>query len=193
MEELKKLLSVLNEKSSTDDIESTFVKIADLLLLRSYIHTVNGDYRLLEIEFYFYNGNHKDDVTMKRTENEKAGMWWLHECGVDISFESKSECNEEQRYYGGILVRSIVNLKTNKVICGPRNCCWWLFSSSALEENKAPQIIINNGKYELSDNIGRKERYITGENKGIDNAYRFYIKDIKQNIDKNYKASPWKE
>ena len=191
MMELKKLLSLLDEKSSTKDIESTFSEIAKILLSKCYILTKNGNYRLLEIEFYFYNKAHQDVVTMKRTEN--AGMWWLHNWGVDISFESKSECNEEQRYYGGILIRSIANLNTNEVICGPQNCCWWLFSSSALEEHKAPQIVINNGKYELSDNIDRKERYITGENKGIDNAYRFYIKDIKLNIDKNYKASPWKE
>lgn len=186
MEELVKLLSVLNEKSTPSDIESTFKMIADLLLSKCYIHTDNGDYRLLEIEFYFYNNNHKDNITINRTEN--AGMWWLHDWGVDISFES-----EEDKYYGGILVRSIANLKTNEVICGPRNCCWWLFYSSALEQNMTPQIVINNGEYEWAGRRSQKARYIPGKNKGIDNAYRFYIEDIKLNIDKNYKASPWNE
>ena len=53
MEELKQLLSQLNEKSSEDDIKSTFTQIADILLFNSYIKTENGNYRLLEIEFYF--------------------------------------------------------------------------------------------------------------------------------------------
>lgn len=187
MEELKILLSTLDEKSTTKKIEETFSKIAELLLLQSYIHTGNGDFRLLEIEFYFYNENHKDDITIKRTE--KAGMWWLHNWGVDISLESK----EEQKYYGGILIRSIANFNDNNVICGPHNCCWWLFYSSALEQTMMPQIVINNGKYEFSGTVCKKSRYIPGKNKGINNEYRFYLKDNKLKIDINYKASPWKD
>ena len=187
MEELKKLLSELDEKSSIDDIQSAFSIIAEILLSQSYIKTADGNYRLLEIEFYFYNKNHKDDITIKRTE--KAGMWWLHDWGVDISFESK----EEQDFYGGILIRSIANFTENKVICGPRNCCWSLFYSSALEQNMSPQIITNNGEYDLPGTVCKKTRYIPGKNKGINNEYRFYIKDNKLNIDTNYNASPWKE
>ncbi len=190
MEELKRLLSILDAQSSTDDIKTTFSEIAKILLSRCYIHTANGDYRLLEIEFYFYNNTHRDDTTIERTE--KAGMWWLHDWGVDISFESKSEC-KEKKYYGGILIRSIANLNTNEVICGPKNCCWTLFYSSALEQNMSPQIVNHSGDCNFGGSICQKTRYIPGKNKGIDNAYRFYIKDIKLNIDKNYKASPWKE
>lgn len=87
MDELKKLLSHLDEKSSIDDIKSTFTQIADILLFKSHIKTENGNYRVLEIEFYFRNCQHDDEVTIIRTE--KAGMWWLHDWGVDLTFESK--------------------------------------------------------------------------------------------------------
>ena len=185
MEDLTKLLSELNANSPVETIESTFSRIAKILLLNSYIQTSNGNYRLLEIEFYFYNNNHKDIVTMNR--DEKAGMWWLHNWGVDISFYS-----EENNFYGGILIRSIAKLNSEEIICGPQNCCWELFYSSALEHNMAPQIITNDKGKAFRGEIGRTRRYITGKTKGIDKDYRFFIKGIKLNSGANYKASPWK-
>ena len=187
MEELTKLLSELNANSPIDTIESTFTRIAEILLLKSYIQTANGNFRLLEIEFYFYNNNHRDIVTMSR--NEKAGMWWLHNWGVDISFNSKKT---QSNFYGGILIRSMAKLNSEEIICGPQNCCWELFYSSALEDNMAPKIIINDEGEVCEGEIGRTKRYITGKTKGIDNEYRFFVKGLKLNIESNYKASPWK-
>ena len=79
MEKLKQLLSELKADSPVETIKTTFSDIADILLFNSFIKTVHGNYRLLEIEFYFRNKNHKDDVTIKR--KEKEGMWWLHDYG----------------------------------------------------------------------------------------------------------------
>ena len=186
MKELTELLSKLDADSSVGTIESIFSRIAEILLLKSYIQTTDGNFRLLEIEFYFYNKYHKDIVTMSRTE--KAGMWWLHNWGVDISFNSKQEGD----FYGGILIRSIVELNSENVISGPQNCCWQLFYSSALENNMAPKIILNDEGKAFEGEIGRTKRYITGKTKGIDADYRFFVKGIKLNIDSKYKASPWK-
>ncbi|MBO4874662.1 MAG: hypothetical protein J5542_05085 [Bacteroidales bacterium] len=192
MENLNQLLSILGEDSSIECIESTFSKIADILLFKSYIKTEYADYRILEIEFYFKNKNHKDDVTISRTDDE--GMWWLHDWGVDISLKS-----DGKNYYGGILIRSIIpfddknaQLYEEKVICGPRNCCWELFYSSALKHNMAPLIITNNEDCSYPGEMGRTKRYITGKTNRIDSDYRFYVKGLKLNIDPNYKASPWK-
>lgn len=186
MKELSQLLSKLDANSSVNTIESTFSRIAEILLLKSHIQTANGNYRLLEIEFYYYNKNHRDVVTMGRTE--KAGMWWLHNWGVDLSFKSEKQSD----YYGGILIRSIMELNGENVICGPQNCCWELFYSSALEHNMAPKIITHDEEKAFGGEIGRTRRYITGKMKGIDEEYRFFVKGIKLNIESNYKASPWK-
>ena len=188
MEELKQLLSQLNEKSSVDDIKSTFSQIADILLVKSYIKTENGNYRLLEIEFYFSNLQHDDKVTIIR--KEKAGMWWLHDWGVDLTFKS-----EGRAYCGGILIRSIVPLnKENEeaVICGPKNCCWELFYSPALAQNYAPQII-ENDDVDFIGEMGITTRYITGKTKGVNGDYRFYVKGLNLNFESKYIASPWKE
>ena len=187
MEDLKKLLSKLDDNSYVNTIESTFSEIADILLLKSHIQSANGNYRLLEIEFYFKNKNHNDDVTISRTED--AGLWWLHNWGVDITFRS----DQKSGFYGGILIRSIADLDDKKIISGPQNCCWELFYSSALERNRAPQIISNDERKVFGDEIGKTKRYITGKTKGIDGNYRFYVKGIKLNNESKYKASPWEK
>ncbi len=194
MEKLKELLSCLNDNSSVKEIEDTFSKIADILLFESYIKTSNGNYRMLEIEFYFMNKNHEDKVTIKRHENGKEGMWWLHNFGVDLSFKCKTG-----KFYGGILIRSIVPFKDNgnqidntKVICGPGKCCWELFYSSALENHIVPQIVVNNGAIRHSGEMGITKRHITGKTKGVDGNYRFYVKGLNLAIESGYSASPWK-
>ena len=103
MNRLKQLLSTLDANSSVDCIKSTFSEIADILLFKSYVKAADRKYRILEIEFYFKNNNHNDSVTIERTED--AGMWWLHDYGVDLSFKS----DESKKYYGGILIRSIIS------------------------------------------------------------------------------------
>jgi len=198
MEKLKKHLSELQADSSVETIKTTFSAIAETLLFKSYIKTKHGNYRLLEIEFYFKNKNHKDDVTIKR--KEKEGMWWLHDYGVDLSFNS-DDTNEKDdaNYYGGILIRSMMLIDNDsaseqKFFFGPKNCCWQLFYSSALEPNDAPRIVINNTKF--SGKMATTERYITGKTPREDGKYRFYVEDIeglRSEIKPNYKkASPWK-
>ena len=199
MEELKQLLSTLDANSPVDSIQSTFSKIADILLFKSYIMTAKSNYRILELEFYFKNNNHNDNVTIERTED--AGMWWLHDYGVDLSFKS----DENKKFYGGILIRSIIpindssnQLNEKEPIFGPRNCCWYLFYSSALEPNMAPQIIMNDGAGRHAGEIERTTRHLTGKPKKEDgdyrdSHYRFYVKDLNLKVDPNYKkASPWK-
>ena len=199
MEKLKQLLSELKADSPVETIKTTFSDIADILLFNSFIKTVHGNYRLLEIEFYFRNKNHKDDVTIKR--KEKEGMWWLHDYGVDLSFKSDdTNENDDVNYYGGILIRSMMLLNDDspseqKFFFGPKNCCWQLFYSSALEQNDAPRIVINNTKFE--GKMATTRRYITGKTPREDGDYRFYVEDIEglgsPKIKHNYrKASPWK-
>ena len=196
MEKLKKLLSCLNADSKVKDIEDTFEEIADILLFKSYIQTDYGKYRLLEIEFYFKNKNHKDDVTIKR--KEKEGMWWLHDYGVDLSFES-----DDSNYYGGILIRSMMLLNNDnpseqKFFFGPKNCCWQLFYSSALEQNYAPRVVMNDDNTKFSGKMATTQRYITGKIPRENGDYRFYVEGLTDlepsKIKPNYKkASPWKK
>ena len=54
MEDLKQLLSQLDANSSVGSIESTFSKIAEILLLHSKICIGDKIYTIEEIEFYYF-------------------------------------------------------------------------------------------------------------------------------------------
>lgn len=197
MNYLKQLLSQLNAESSVEIIKTTFSEIADILLFHSYIKTGCGKYRLLEIEFYFKNKNHKDNVTIRR--EEKEGVWWLHDYGVDLSFKSDDTHKKaDDNYYGGVLIRSMMSIDNDsqngkKLFFGPKNCCWELFSSSALEQNPAPRIVIDENETMFSGRLATTERYITGKTAKVDGEYRFYVEDLNFTVDSKYKkASPWK-
>ena len=192
---LKDLLSKLNATSSEDDIKKVFEDIAEILLFNSHIKTTTCNYRILEIEFYFWNKNHKDDVTIKRNENGEPGMWWLHDYGVDLSLKCNIDNGEEEgHFYGGILIRSIGKLNQENEICdsiifGPRKCCWELFYSSAIKPTETPYIEekIYMGK------PGSNKRIISGANKGVDEDYRYYVQEIDDKKARNYKNSPWQK
>ncbi len=197
MKELKQLLSKLNANSSVETIKTTFSEIADILLFHSYIKTEYDNYRLLEIEFYFKNKNHEDKVTINR--EEKEGMWWLHDYGVDLSFKSEdTNDNDDANFYGGILIRSMMTLKNDtqnekELFFGPKNCCWELFYASALEQNTAPRIVIINNINKLPGEMAITKRYITGKTQRVDGDYRFYVENLDIIVKPNYKkASPWK-
>ncbi len=198
MKKLKQLLSELDTNSSATIIQKTFSDIADILLFHSYIKTEYGKYRLLEIEFYFKNKNHRDNVTINR--ETKEGMWWLHDYGVDLSFKSDdtNKMDDDANYYGGILIRSMMSLDNDtqnkrEIFFGPKNCCWELFYSSALEHATAPEIVMYDDNFKLSGEMAITKRYITGKTPKVDGDYRFYVKDLNFIVESNYKkASPWK-
>jgi len=81
-------------------------------------------YFLNEIEFSYYDplyddlriGNSKTRITYER--NAPAGWWFIHDYGVDLTFNS----DEEKGFGGGILIRSIEECATAKVVTGPKNC-----------------------------------------------------------------------
>jgi hypothetical protein len=112
-------------------------------------------------------------------------MWWLHDWGVDISFRSEIE----KDYYGGILIRSLYNENNGEYIFGPKKCCWELFYSSALTSTETPYI--EEKKY--NGEPGSNKRIISGDNKGINEDYRYYVQEIDDKKIKNYKDSPWKD
>ena len=81
MKDLLVMLSGFNNEST----DSSFEKIAKTLFGDYHIQKDTKTYELMEIEFYLYSESHKDIITYPR-ENDKAGMWFFHMSGVDITF-----------------------------------------------------------------------------------------------------------
>ena len=109
--EFKQLLNIPVE-ASQEAIRSRFALLAEALFRDFQIEKGGEVYDFLEIEFYFWNAVHQDEITYRR--QCPAGMWYFHSSGVDISFASDSN------RYGGILLRSVVQVAPEpKVIAGP--------------------------------------------------------------------------
>ena len=108
-------------------IPNLFKEIAKMLFERYDIRIYDSKgeahyYSFAEVEFYY----HKKGVLNREVDNCvyprtcEAGKFLWHDTGVDICF--KSECDIEDYYFGGILIRSLVDIKNNQIIGGPGRC-----------------------------------------------------------------------
>lgn len=140
------LRNLLQQKWLLDgsNIEKKFQNLASILLHNVVIQKGNKKYRLTDIEFYFYCPTHQDIITYPR--NSKAGEWFFHSSGVDLSFESNvpmrekastgklAPCLTSDSAFGGILIRGIKHIgcfsdhqEEKYKLNGPMKVCEELF------------------------------------------------------------------
>ena len=135
IEQLKDLMS-LYSCIEIADIEKNFDQIAKLLFGELAIRKGNTLYLFKEIEFYFYNKNHRDIITHPR--NSKPLCWYVNDFGgIDLNFGSTintiSNTDKKgkisQKYilnneacFGGILIRKLINKENGNVLDGPWTC-----------------------------------------------------------------------
>ncbi len=135
MQQLVDLLKNIEADMNEKKLDSKFMNIATKLMSEYAIKKGNDYYQMVEIEFYWYSPNHPDLSVYPR--KSKAGNWFLHPSGVDITLESCVDKNtkkcvdenisslrekwedakEKQNAdysgfsYGGILIRSLRKFK----------------------------------------------------------------------------------
>ena len=116
-----------DSKEIINQIPNLFKEIAKVLFERYdiLIYDSKGEahyYSFAEVEFYY----HKKGVLNRNVDNCvyprtcEAGKFLWHDTGVDICF--KSECDIENYYFGGILIRSLIEKESNQIIGGPGRC-----------------------------------------------------------------------
>ena len=159
-------LKIINET------EEEFEKIAQTLFDNYSIEAHNIIYRFVEIEFYWNSSTHVDKSTYQRKHvNPKTGEWFFHYSGVDIALEN------EKGGYGGILIRSIRDIKNNRLVKGPMVCAMTLFSGTNAF-SKSISTYISPYEFEKSQII-KRERVGLGQNakeNGADKLnYAFFI------------------
>ncbi len=159
--------------------ETKFRVIADKLFHEFAIQTHDSIYRIVELEFYWNSKEHEDGSTYKRIHADpKTGEWFFHYSGVDIALK-----NEKTGGYGGILIRSVIDIKEdNKLYKGPMVCAMRLFSGTPAFEATIPTSIIPHA-FDKKD-INLSIRIGIGQNGKINGAdqhpYRFFIAPIKK-------------
>lgn len=182
MEDLKITLESIVPTLDKQELDSRFPQIAEFFMKNYGIESRGKIYLLNEIEFYYYDpmyddlriGTSKTRITYER--NAPAGWWFIHDYGVDLTFSS----NVEKGFGGGILIRSIEERATTKVITGPKNCINELwdeavdaFSSTAPN----PQIVrVNERKIELNE---PDTRVTVDKYDGYKSKWRFTVKGKK--------------
>lgn len=132
----------LKEKIIRSGYQKAFDEIAEILLNKVAIRKGKKIFYIKDIEFYLYENNHRDIVTYPRIC--KAGQWFFHPSGIDISFESSVEVKSndfelfqpilnEDAFFGGVLIRAIYPAdKAPADACkynldGPHKVEWALF------------------------------------------------------------------
>jgi hypothetical protein len=161
MEEILNYHEHLNDKYLD---ESTLEECAKRLMGKYWIKKPNFFYQIAEIEFYFYNSNHRDIITYPRRCSEK--LWFFHQSGVDLTIDSSEGFEGQNPCFGGILIRSIIKYddKTGKklrTICGPQKCVNELFDVLNAVGNSNELTPLLEEHYFDSVEIASSQRYIS--------------------------------
>lgn len=142
-------ISVLREllcisSSSTEmEIQNAFGEIAELLINHAIIRRAERSFRIEEIEFYYYNNQHRDLITYPRIT--KPMQWYRNAFfGIDLTFDSYLNTQihdgeelfslDDSSSFGGILIRRLSC--DGAIIDKPRNCANVLFD--VLDASRAP-------------------------------------------------------
>lgn len=102
---------------SQETIYKSFEKIAENMLNNFIIEISNIRYRILNIEFYYYNFEKHPDCNVHQSERQlKSHQWYLHKNSINPNYHRKGidYTFGHNNNYGGILIKSAIELNTNK-------------------------------------------------------------------------------
>lgn len=179
IEELMNRLLEVNKSSSESELDIKFPNLAKFLMGNYCVESKGNKYFINEIEFYFYGENYDDLRTNKKStvtypRTAKVGCWYLHDYGVDLTFES----NEKHNFGGGILLRTVED-KDNNVFDGPVKCVnemWEEAVSAFVTTAPNPIIIPEKRDIELNEPTLRKG---VGKDDSHKKLWRFTVKGKK--------------
>ena len=146
-------LMTIPQGMSTPQIEDRFNQIAQLLFSNFAIQKQSQTYLFKEIEFYYYNDNHRDIITHPRSSEPL--YWYINDFGgIDLNFQSLSEKDNTHKNkhqltpnsnFGGILIRQLISEDGSELLSGPLACANLFRHFNAIGNNSAmPKLIEHN-------------------------------------------------
>ena len=155
--ELRQLMT-LDANINTTGIEERFEQIAKMLFESFAIQKREKKYLFKEIEFYFYNNNHRDIITHPRAS--KSLCWYVNDFGgIDLNFASnikrESIANSKGKnvekyvlndsaYFGGILIRQLISEDGSAILSGPIACAELFRCHDATGVDKEFPVLVDN-------------------------------------------------
>lgn len=159
------LLNLLKVPSfeSIDEFHNYFENIA-YNLLNNYILFINNDeYILSELEFYWRGKNHDDVFVHCNSDQKKFGTWYFHKFGNNYkngTYKGLDIVFGNDEYYGGILIRSITNIKSSQFIEGPCLCVDHILSKNNVKNIEELVKKINISKSQIDNNNNNNPIYL---------------------------------
>ena len=106
-------------------IDDNFERITSYFMNNLSLVVSNREYRLTELEVYYYDEDkHPDPYVHRSPEQLSVGKWYFNGSGLDITIG-----DADREIYGGILIRGIVEIgEKPRYISGPSNVLKEIFS-----------------------------------------------------------------
>ena len=212
IEQLRQLMT-LDANMNTSDIEERFEQIAKMLFESFAIQKGETMYLFKEIEFYFYNKNHRDIITHPR--ESKPLCWYINDFGgIDLNFGSKiryekrlnsngkkvEKCVlDDSAYFGGILIRQLISEDGCEILSGPLACAELFRCHNATGVDKEFPVLVDNNaivKYIRKPrvNLLRSKQSVEDKVNNILYQYHDNIQSFKETLYQdfiNFKEKPY--
>ena len=212
IEQLRQLMT-LDANMNTSDIEERFEQIAKVLFECFAIQKGETMYLFKEIEFYFYNKNHRDIITHPR--DSKPLCWYINDFGgIDLNFGSKiryekrlnnngkkvEKCVlDDSAYFGGILIRQLISEDGCEILSGPLACAELFRCHNATGVDKEFPVLVDNNaivKYIRKPrvNLLRSKQSVEDKVNNILYQYHDNIQSFKETLYQdfiNFKDKPY--
>ena len=211
-DQLRQLMT-LDADINTPEIELRFEQIAKMLFESFAIQKGESTYLFKEIEFYFYNKNHRDIITHPR--ESKPLCWYINDFGgIDLNFGSKiryekrlnsngkkvEKCVlDDSAYFGGILIRQLISEDGCEILSGPLACAELFRCHNATGVDKEFPVLVDNNaivKYIRKPrvNLLRSKQSVEDKVNNILYQYHDNIQSFKETLYQdfiNFKDKPY--
>lgn len=211
-DQLRQLMT-LDADINTPEIELRFEQIAKMLFESFAIQKGETMYLFKEIEFYFYNNNHRDIITHPR--ESKPLCWYINDFGgIDLNFGSKiryekrlnsngkkvEKCVlDDSAYFGGILIRQLISEDGCEILSGPLACAELFRCHNATGVDKEFPVLVDNNaivKYIRKPrvNLLRSKQSVEDKVNNILYQYHDNIQSFKETLYQdfiNFKDKPY--
>ena len=212
IDQLRQLMT-LDADINTPEIELRFEQIAKMLFESFAIQKGETMYLFKEIEFYFYNKNHRDIITHPR--ESKPLCWYINDFGgIDLNFGSKiryekrlnsngkkvEKCVlDDSAYFGGILIRQLISEDGCEILGGPLACAELFRCHNATGVDKEFPVLVDNNaivKYIRKPrvNLLRSKQSVEDKVNNILYQYHNNIQSFKETLCQdfiNFKDKPY--
>lgn len=200
IENLRTLMSI-SANATEEEIKDTFKSIANYLKNYCVIKAKDGEYRILDFEFYFFNQNHQDITTHPR--NSEALCWYINDFGgIDLNFKSEIKINKDpikkegieiysykyilskDSYFGGILIRQIQRLSDKVIFDGPLKVAELFRTFNASHQlQDIPILIIATESLEKLEFASLKRHNLLGSHKDITKKVDYNLQSCFEKVD----------